>query len=133
MRALICGERVWVDRNPISFVIHGLIENHGYDNVQVIHGAAKGADAVADQISREAGLKPIAFPAQWSRFGRAAGHLRNTLMLDEGRPDVVYAFFVDRSKSKGTANMVRQAKKRRIPIFAYESSRGWAVEYDPFE
>lgn len=43
-----------------------------------------------------------------------AGPIRNKQMLLEERPDKVVAFHNDLSKSRGTADMLRQAEKRGI-------------------
>jgi len=37
-------------------------------------------------------------------------------MLDEGKPDLVLAFYTNIKNSKGTKNMINQAKKRGIVI-----------------
>jgi hypothetical protein len=54
-----------------------------------------------------------AFPADWNRFGPAAGPIRNRLMLDEN-PDLVIAFHSDLSNSRGTADTVTEARSRKI-------------------
>ena len=50
------------------------------------------------------------FPADWKVRGRAAGHIRNQQMLDEGRPHLVVAF----PGGRGTADMVRRARAAGI-------------------
>ena len=50
------------------------------------------------------------FKADWDKFGRAAGPIRNAQMLREGKPDLVVAF----PGGRGTANMVAQAKARAL-------------------
>ena len=54
------------------------------------------------------------FPAQWSKYGRAAGPLRNTQMLSEGNPDIVLAFHDNIKRSRGTRNMIVQSLKVRF-------------------
>jgi cytidylate kinase len=80
------------------------------------HGAAKGADTLAGEIAEEYGLKVIKFPARWDLYGRAAGPIRNTKMLREGKPKIIYAFYTDKNESKGTKDMVRQGRKAGIKV-----------------
>jgi len=56
----------------------------------------------------------MSFPADWKSYGKGAGPIRNQLMLDEGKPDLVLAFHNDISSSRGTADMIRRAKKHGI-------------------
>jgi hypothetical protein len=51
----------------------------------------------------------VVFPAEWKKYGNAAGPIRNARMLNEGVPDVVIAFHENIHKSKGTKNMMDQA------------------------
>jgi hypothetical protein len=37
-------------------------------------------------------------------------------MLDEGKPDVVFAFYTNKEKSRGTKDMVRRSKKAGIIV-----------------
>lgn len=113
VRVLICGSRTFAEGEPIRMLLAGLERS-----ATVIHGAAKGADSLADQFARLGGFTVEKYPARWTVDGKAAGPIRNQRMLDEGKPDVVWAF-VDRPlvESKGTADMVRRAKKAGIPVF----------------
>lgn len=52
------------------------------------------------------------YPADWKRYGMAAGPIRNRRMLKEGKPDIVIAF----AGGRGTADMVRQAKAAGVPV-----------------
>jgi hypothetical protein len=51
-------------------------------------------------------------PANWGRYGPAAGPIRNTQMLIEGRPELVVFF----PGGDGTKDMVEKARKHRIPL-----------------
>lgn len=57
------------------------------------------------------------YPADWEKYGKVAGPIRNQQMLDEGKPDVVYAFTDDLSNSRGTADMCRRANKAGVPVY----------------
>jgi hypothetical protein len=60
------------------------------------------------------------YPADWKRYGNAAGAIRNTQMLVEGKPDIVLAFPTGRlSITKGTKNMVQQARKAGVRTIVY--------------
>lgn len=77
----------------------------------IIHGGAKGVDAIADAIGRGyLGVPVEVYPADWEKDGRAAGPIRNQRMLDEGKPDLVLAYPSTKHASRGTMDMVRRAK-----------------------
>lgn len=109
MRVLICGDRNWTDYKRIYKEVQKLS-----DDDLVIHGAAQGADTLGSLAARRRGLMVQAFPAQWERYGRSAGPIRNQQMLDEGKPDVVWAFHPNIDVSRGTADMIARARKAGV-------------------
>lgn len=115
MRVLICGSRNWDDPKPIRLVISSLPK----DTI-VIEGGARGADTIAANLAREYGLVVEEYRAEWSKHPRAAGPIRNRRMLTEGKPEVVYAFYVNKASSRGTANMVMQAKNAGLIVYETE-------------
>ena len=68
------------------------------------------------------GFAIIGFPAQWDKYGKSAGVIRNQQMLDEGKPDTVVYFHDNIERSKGTKDMVSRAKKAGLPVLANPSS-----------
>lgn len=108
MRVLVCGDRAWTAREMIREVLEQARPT------LVIHGGARGADTLAGEVAEEMDLPVKVFPADWKRYGKAAGVLRNQQMLDEGQPDLVLAFHTDLTCSKGTLDMVRRAKAAGI-------------------
>ena len=80
-------------------------------------GGAKGADSLAVDAANELGLEVITVLANWQRHGKAAGPMRNTMMLRLD-PDLVIAFPGD----KGTENMVMQAEEKGTPVERVECS-----------
>jgi len=102
---------------PIDVVVDGFRTA----NCVVIHGGAKGADTLAARSADNQGVTAEAYPADWGTHGKAAGPIRNQQMIDDAKPDVCWAF-VDKplAESRGTADMVRRARKAGIPTYVTE-------------
>jgi hypothetical protein len=122
MKVLVCGDRYW--NNRILFWVRLTQLPEG---TVIIHGNAAGADTLAADVAKRHGFEVIAFPADWKRYGRAAGPIRNRQMLDE-KPDLVIAFHNNLSKSKGTKDCVEEAERRGIDIEIISEVPGFDYE-----
>lgn len=126
LRILVTGDRHWVDfktiAREIERVFHARQDLHAPEQVLIIEGGASGADSHAARVAELAGYRCQEFPAQWDKYGRAAGPIRNQQMIDEGRPDIVLAFHSDLAKSKGTKDMVFRANKAGIVVKIFPES-----------
>ena len=109
MRLLVCGSRTWAARDRLRAVVDGVARQ--VEDLVLIEGGASGADRLAGELARERGWQHEAYPADWQRYGRAAGPRRNARMLRHGRPEPVLAFTDDLDGSRGTADMVRTVTK----------------------
>lgn len=115
MRILVTGGREYTDWWAVDQVLTRIWEHEAGRYVVLIHGAARGADSCAARWARTGGPGEIdveAYPADWKRYGRGAGPVRNQQMLDEGKPDLVVAF----PGGVGTADMVRRAKRAGVEV-----------------
>lgn len=110
-RILICGDRHWSDLHAIMRPMDDLAPHS-----IIIEGGAPGADSLAKESAEFYGLQVEEYPADWNRFGRAAGPLRNQRMLTEGKPDEVWAFYPDVALGKGTGDMIARALAAGIPV-----------------
>jgi hypothetical protein len=115
MRVLVCGDRNWNDQRLIEGWLDRLYTMHP-EGVDVIEGGAAGADSLAHQAAMGLGIECKSYPANWAKYGRAAGPIRNKWMLVAGKPDLVLAFHDDLENSKGTKNMIEQAKKAGVRV-----------------
>lgn len=102
-RILVCGGRDYADRERVFSVLDKCLAFYGA--VTIIHGAAPGADSLANGWAeqREVPIEP--YPADWKQYGKRAGFIRNSKMLNEGHPDLVIAF----PGGAGTDMMVKLA------------------------
>lgn len=82
----------------------------------IINGGAHGADNVSTDwaIVHYAQLKE--YPADWKRFGKIAGFIRNQKMLDIEKPDLVVAF----PGCNGTADMVKKSRTANVEVMEIE-------------
>lgn len=122
-RILICGDRTWNDVHTIDVYISKLPKN-----TVIIHGACRGADTIAGERAKIHGLPVFPFPANWRKYGRKAGPIRNQNMIDNGKPCLVVAFHNNLFESKGTKDMIKRALKASIPVIILSSG----VNYNDF-
>lgn len=108
MKVLVCGSRGWRDRGAIRAAFTLLPED-----TTIIHGGARGADALAGEVAKEFGFDVIVHYAEWTKHGKAAGIKRNLAMLDTN-PDKVIAFWD--GESRGTQHTIQEAIKREIQV-----------------
>lgn len=122
---LVCGDRNWIDERLVSLTLVRLMQEAGLrpEDITIIDGVARGADTCGFLSGKELGMHSERYPANWDKFGRRAGPIRNQQMLAEGKPTRVLAFHDDIENSKGTKNMVMIARKAGIPteVFSHDS------------
>lgn len=114
MRILVCGAREWNNFDKIKAVLTPYGDKP--EEHTLIHGGCRGADCIAGYIGKQLNMNIQVFEAQWKKYGRGAGPVRNLQMIDEGKPDIVYAFHECIEKSRGTKDMVNRAKKHNIEV-----------------
>ena len=108
-RIIVCGGRDYANRARVWAVLDVLLAKFGF--ITVHHGGSRGADALVEQWAIERKVVCRASPANRDKYGRAAVPIRNRQMLDAGA-DLVVAF----PGGRGTANMIKQARARGVPV-----------------
>ena len=111
MVILVCGGRDYNDEFQLAETLDTI---HRVKKItKIIHGKQRGADTLAWIWADAHGVPCEPYEADWTKFGPAAGPIRNKRMLDEN-PDIemVVAF----PGNAGTANMVMQAENLDLLI-----------------
>ena len=112
-RILVTGSRIWDDEDPI---FEALVTEH--DAILVSGACPRGADAIAERIvSGWAGWTIERHPADWKRYGKRAGFVRNAEMVELGA-DRCVAFI--RAGSKGATMCADLAERAGIPTERWE-------------
>lgn len=130
-RILVTGSRAWTDGGLIARALFGAVESLSdrEGRIVLVHGGARGADSIAHQIWLRGFWRqrmipadlaqPEVHPADWVRYGRAAGHRRNAEMVALGA-DICLAFPL--GDSPGTRGCVALAEKAGIPVVVHEGA-----------
>lgn len=114
MRVLVCGGRHFDDAFTLGAWLGGIHKD--YVITLLIEGGQTGADRMARKFAKWAGIPVKTVEADWAKYGKAAGPIRNQKMIDDEKPDLVVAF----EGGDGTANMVAKARKANIRVLIAE-------------
>ena len=92
-------------------------------DLEIVSGKAPGADTLGEEYARfhEIPVKP--FPANWDKYGKAAGFKRNQEMSDYANHAII---FWD-GKSAGSKDMIDRSRimKLYLEIIKYGDIRGY--------
>ncbi len=80
-------------------------------DVSVICGGADGGDLVGNEWAARRNVKIIGFPAEWKRYGNAAGFIRNAEMAWYG----THMIALTDGATPGTSHMIDCAAKGKMP------------------
>lgn len=115
-RILITGSRNFSHTDLMEEALERHIDQP--EDTVVIHGGARGADALAGALSENRGCTIEIFEAQWDKYGKGAGGIRNQLMVDSGA-DICLAFPLE--NSVGTYDCIKRAKSAGIEVEIFTS------------
>jgi len=119
LRVLVCGGRKYLDQDHVWTTLAEL--NAEQPIGLIIHGAATGADRLAQDWARSRLIPEREFDANWPKYGAEAGAIRSQQMIDEGKPDLIVAF----PGGPGTADLVQRARLRGLKVIEVaEPARG---------
>jgi hypothetical protein len=113
-RLLVCGGRDYNDRDRVFAALDKVDSKRKV--MLVIHGAATGADTLADEWAQARGISRMPFPVtqdDWKAYGRAAGPMRNAEIMRIAQPEACVAF----PGGDGTADMTRRCELDGVPVW----------------
>ncbi|CAM1347852.1 DUF2493 domain-containing protein [Tenacibaculum sp. HL-MS23] len=109
MKIIIAGSRNFTNYQKLKHECDKFLDKQ--KNIEIISGAHyKGADKLGEKYASEKNINIIKFPADWIKYGKAAGPKRNKQMAIYA--DALIAFWD--GKSKGTKNIIQLAKQRQL-------------------
>jgi hypothetical protein len=112
MRVIIAGGR---DYKPTIKATVWLLEI--LDELKpdvIISGHAKGADTFGEEIADLLKIEKFLYPAEWDKYGLAAGYKRNEIMAKIANACILFP------GGKGTDSMKKLAEDYKLEIFEYK-------------
>lgn len=107
MNVAIVGSRDW----PYADLVRNAVKSLHKDDV-VVSGGARGVDTIAENTAKRLGLETLIFEAEWDRWGKSAGYIRNKDIVKAA--DRIIAFQLD--GSRGTQHTIDLARKAGKPV-----------------
>jgi hypothetical protein len=111
MRTIVAGGRDFLDAVVLCRTLDGWAGTIT-STVTIVSGTANGADKCGEQWATSNGLRVRRFPADWNKYGRSAGYIRNSEMADYA--EALIAFWD--GKSKGTKHMIDLALDKGLLV-----------------
>ena len=111
-KLIIAGGRDFNNYEFLNKICSYYLKNKSFNDIEIVSGCANGADKLGEKFAIENNIQIIKFPADWEKFGKSAGYVRNTQMADYA--DALIAFW--NGKSKGTKHMIDIAKARNLIV-----------------
>lgn len=109
MRVIIAGSRNVTDYQTVV----DAIGESGFPIALVLSGSAYGVDQLGERWAKENGKVLVAYPAQWSDYGKRAGPIRNQIMAQNA--DALIAIWD--GKSSGTSHMIWTAERLGLKVY----------------
>lgn len=108
MRVAIVGSREFTDYEYLEKWVLRILHELNIQPTQIVSGGARGTDTLAEMFARRHGISTNIFPANWNKYGKKAGYLRNIEIVNNC--DFLIAFWD--GESKGTKMTIDIAKKK---------------------
>ena len=118
-RVIIAGSRKFNDYNKMLTELDnlGIHLINSIDPIEIVSGHAFGADTLGEKFAKAYNYPLRIFPANWDKYGKAAGPIRNEQMAKyaaEADRGMLIAFPI--GESKGTRNMIKLAKQYGLEV-----------------
>lgn len=117
-RIIVAGGRDFNDVGLLSKSLDKLLTGLN-DDIQIISGAARGADSLGEEYAVKNGYQVAVFPADWNRHGKRAGYLRNMQMAQYAIRDACKGMLVAfwDGESRGTKHMIELATGYGLEVY----------------
>lgn len=102
LKVAVVGSRNYQNLKEVEEFVNSLPQG-----TIVISGGARGVDRVAEEAARKRGLRIEIYKPDWRKYGKRAGLIRNTQIVNNA--DMIVAFWD--KKSRGTQDTIKKAQR----------------------
>lgn len=110
IKVIVCGSRDFEDYERLKKWLDHLFSLRSREEITIITGGARGADSLGYQYAIEKRISSIVLQANWDKYGKRAGPIRNEEMAKIATHCVAFWDGI----SPGTSNMIGLAKKYNL-------------------
>lgn len=114
MKTIIAGSRDITD----FAAVEDAFLSCPWDVSEIVSGGARGVDTLAENLADLYRIPKTVFPADWAKYKKAAGPLRNEQMARYA--DALIAVWDGRSP--GTRNMIKTASLLKLKVHIHHAS-----------
>lgn len=111
-KLIVAGGRDFSDRDLLAHTICQVCEALKPRQLIIVSGMARGADLLAYEFAKECDEEVMEFPADWDKYGKRAGYVRNNQMAEVA--DGLLAFWD--GQSRGTKHMIETMENLGKPV-----------------
>jgi hypothetical protein len=114
MKIIIAGSRTV----PYTTDIDSIVEDSCFEITELVCGEARGADLHGKNwatMYKPNSIPVKSFPADWDKYGKSAGYIRNKQMGDYADGAIV---IFDKEITRGSKNMLDYMRKSCKPVFS---------------
>ena len=111
MRTIIAGSRDFTDPT----LVHAAIAASGFTITHVLSGGARGIDLAGEAWAAAHAVPVTVLPAEWDRFGKAAGYRRNEAMAAQAEALLA----VWDGHSPGVADQIDRATRHGLQVYVF--------------
>lgn len=112
-KLIVAGSRNFLNYVSAKEILTSVLSNKKLENVCIVSGGARGADKLGEVFASENKCNLKIFPANWDKYGKKAGYLRNREMIEFADATIL---FWDR-ESRGTKSMLMLTLDYNKPLF----------------
>lgn len=109
-KLIVAGSRTFNDYALLKEKMNALLGGRKPD--AIVCGEAKGADLLGRKYAEENNIEIDSYPAQWDKYGKQAGYIRNEQMAENA--NALLAFWD--GESAGTKHMIETAKRKGLQV-----------------
>jgi hypothetical protein len=108
---IIAGTRTFTDYKLVCTVMNVIRQKYG--DIQIIVGGCKGADKCGELYAIENKIPYKVYNAEWKKYGKRAGPLRNEKMSKVGNVLVLFWDY----ESSGSEDMLHLAVREELDLY----------------
>lgn len=118
IRIIIAGSRNFNDYALLEKALREYIASRKInpDEIEIVSGHARGADSLGELFAKNNKLQLAKFPAQWDKYGKSAGYIRNREMADYALQETGVLFAFWDGQSRGTNHMINFSREKGLEV-----------------